>query len=106
MRNKKAECSVVKAFIFSAMGVALIYSGYKGTAYLPWPAIIFGFVVLVGAWPFYRREWKKNAENFLPRDDKAPTHTDELLRREWELDEIARLDSKKKSEGMKGGISK
>jgi hypothetical protein len=103
--DAKQEKAVAKAFIFSAMGVALIYYGYKGAAYLPLPSIIFGIVVLIGAWPLYGREWKKNAEEFLPKDDKAPTHTDELLRREWELDEIANLVKQGKSDGMKGGIS-
>jgi hypothetical protein len=100
--DAKQEKAVAKAFIFSAMGAALIYSGFKGTAYLPWPSIIFGFVVLVGAWPLYGREWKKNAEEFLPKDDSAPTHTDELLRREWELGEIANLVNQRKSDEAVG----
>ncbi len=100
--DAKQERAAAKALIFSAVGVALIYTGYKGTAYLPWPSLIFGFVLLIGAWPLYGREWKKNAEEFLPKSDKAPTHTDELLRREWELDEIARLDSKENDEGVLG----
>ena len=103
--DSKQEKAAAKAFIFSAVGVALIYSGYKGTAFFPLPSIIFGFVVLIGAWPLYVREWKKNAEEFRPRDEKAPTHIDELLRREWELDEIERLDSQRKSEGVIGGVA-
>jgi hypothetical protein len=100
--DTKQEKAAAKALIFLAMGVALIYAGYKGTAYFSWSAIVFGFVFLIAAWPLYRREWNKNAEEFRPKGDHAPSYTDELLRREWELDEIARLDSKEKVEGVFG----
>ena len=39
--------------------------------------------LLILPWIFYAKKWRKNADEFLPKD--APSPIDEALRSEWEL---------------------
>src|SRR5258706_9620392 len=75
--------------LVSAIGlgsIILMYLGYhEATAW----KYLGGLILLILPWPIYVREWRKNAENFLPRD--APNlPTDEALRVEWEIEYLAR----------------
>ncbi|WP_210190806.1 hypothetical protein, partial [Ensifer aridi] len=54
----------------------------------PYLAVLALFVV---PWFLYSAERRKNAEEFIPRDPLAPTSSNELIKREWELDYIVNL---------------
>ena len=82
LRQEKAASL---AIVCSLVGIALLYSHYFGkplSLSVSW-AWTFGLLLMIAPWFVYRHEWKKNAKEFdLP--------VDERLRREWELDYLAR----------------
>ncbi|WP_442203804.1 hypothetical protein [Rhizobium sp. RAF56] len=87
--NLKQEGAAGRAFAVSAIGaliVGLNYFGFRPTSAI-WPYLI-GILFLTVPWFRYSSELKKNASEDMPRDARAGTSTDELIKREWELDFI------------------
>jgi hypothetical protein len=88
--DKKQDGAVGRALVLSAIGAALLYLNYEGCFGAPttW-SYAAAVLLLVVPWLYYRYEWNRNAEEFLPSD--APhSATDEAIRQEWEVDYIAR----------------
>jgi hypothetical protein len=67
----------------------LVFLSYKGIGYAGDFGYIFGGLLLTVPWFIYRREWRKNADEFLPDIEVEPNPSDEGIRYEWELTYIA-----------------
>jgi hypothetical protein len=86
--HKQAD-AIGRAFFFGLVGAVLVVLKYFGCLTSPdWSYVGAAFLVVV-PWFVYRRQWKKNAEEFLPSDSEAPRPTDEGIRLEWGLNCIA-----------------
>jgi hypothetical protein len=91
--DRKQELAAAPAFACSAIGVALVCLHNFGAPSLStlwtWVAAL-GLVIV--PWFVYRREWRKNADEFMPdylsqgRDSPA----NEALKREWEVSHVSR----------------
>jgi hypothetical protein len=83
--DSKQDKAAGKAFGLSAFGIALLYVNHFG---VPASGSLFSYAMglffVIAPWLFYKREWRKNADEFIPRDPRAPTSTDEMIRQEWE----------------------
>lgn len=95
--DAKQERIFGQAFVVSGIGAASLFLSHYGFEradsfwqYLP------GAFLLVVPWLAYSRQSRINAAEFIPRDDSAPTSTDELIRREWELDYILAQERKER----------
>lgn len=82
--DKKQEGAAATAFALSAIGAALIYLNFNGCLGTPtiW-SYAAAVLLIVVAWIWYGREWRKNAEEFRPSD--GPWPTEEAIRQQWEL---------------------
>jgi hypothetical protein len=70
--DKKQDGAAGRATFYSAIGAALLFLNYKDFFGAPTIWSYAGAVLLlVLPWFFYRYQWNKNAEEFLPSD--APT---------------------------------
>jgi hypothetical protein len=91
--DKKQEGAAGLALALSAIGAALLYLNYKGCFGPPtlWSYIGAG-LLLVLPWLFYRHQWNKNADEFMPlgdpSDDAPDNATEERFREEWKLNYI------------------
>jgi hypothetical protein len=95
--DKKQEMAAGRAFALSAIGAALLWLNYKG--YLGGQTFWSLFAVtllLIVPWFYYRYEWKKNAEEFLP-SDHSHNPTDEAIRQQWELNYIVHSHEQRRS---------
>ncbi|MET3523739.1 hypothetical protein [Mesorhizobium abyssinicae] len=92
----KQQEAVTGAPIQSAVGAAILCIAYFGVqpASTIWP-YAFGLFVLIVPWFRYRRIWKRNAEEFLPRDRDARNPTRDGIIREWELEYLYRAEIQK-----------
>lgn len=98
--DKKQESAAGKAFLLTGVAVFPIWFGYKGYGdSSPLFSYLLGSVLLIVAWVGYRWEWKKNADEFMPKEEDTPNTTDEELRYEWELVHIVRHKHRKDAEG-------
>lgn len=86
--------AVTKALFVSFIGALLFALRYSGYLSAPAWSYAFDVLLLVVPWVFYRREWKNNAEAFLPSQKDAPNPTDEGIRKEWELNHIQAMHSR------------
>ncbi|CAN7257493.1 hypothetical protein LJR098_001055 [Rhizobium sp. LjRoot98] len=94
--DKKQESLASRTFGVSAVGLAWLCISYFG---FPVPTIwtyIFGAVLLAAPWVIYPLEWKRNADEFLPKrvEPDALSATNENIRTEWELNYIVDADVK------------
>jgi hypothetical protein len=88
--TKKQDGAAGRAMFYSAIGAALLFLNYKGFFGAPTIWSYAGAVMLlVLPWFFYRYQWNKNAEEFLPSDAPCSV-TDEGIRQEWELEYLVR----------------
>ncbi|WP_139793307.1 hypothetical protein [Ensifer aridi] len=96
----KQSGAASRAMLATALGAAVLYASYFGIGPTEshWPYLA-GLALLIAPWFFYRSEWRRNADEFLPRDPSAPTSTDELIKREWELDFMSERDDDKSVSG-------
>jgi hypothetical protein len=89
--DKKQDEAAGYAVFWSVLGAVLLFLIYKGVfgPSTPWSyaAAVFAMVV---PWLVYRYQWKKNAEEFLPKVEPRINVTDEEFRKEWELNHIVR----------------
>ena len=87
--DRKQDAIASNAFFSSAIGAALLFLNYKGWLGGPtiWAYVGAG-LLLVLPWLYYWYQRGKNADEFLP--DDLPDPTDEGIRREWEVQYIAR----------------
>ena len=85
----KQERAAAKPMLASALGAIIIFLSYKGFGYAGDFGYVFGVLLLTVPWFFYRREWRKNADEFLP--EVSPNNpTDEGIRAEWESTYVGR----------------
>lgn len=94
--NFKQENAVSGPLLAGALGAAILGVSYFGVHFQPtesiWP-YAFGLLLLIVPWFVYRREWQRNADEFLPRD--GPNRIDESIKEEWELDYLFTLRNPK-----------
>ncbi|MEY9198470.1 hypothetical protein ABIA16_003586 [Sinorhizobium fredii] len=88
--DKKQDMLAGRTIGVSSVGAAWLCINYFG---LPAPTIwtyAFGMALLAVPWLIYQFEWKKNADEFLPKkiEPDALRPTDEGIRTEWELNYI------------------
>jgi hypothetical protein len=87
--DKKQEAAAARAFVVSAIGAALLFLNYNGCFAAPTIWSNLGAVLLlVCPWPIYLYQWRRNAEEFMPRG-ASWSATAEAIRQEWELNYIA-----------------
>jgi len=75
-------------------GSSILLSAYFGFNVTPATSIwryLVGVGIIVACIVFFRREWSRNADAFLPKDDEAPSSVNEQLKQEWELDYLVRI---------------
>jgi len=75
-------------------GSSILLSAYFGFNITPATSIwryLVGVGFILACIVLFRREWKRNADAFLPKDDEAPSTVDEQLKQEWELAYIVRI---------------
>ncbi|ATU92894.1 hypothetical protein [Phyllobacterium zundukense] len=94
----KQDKIVGRSMIFSLVGAAMLYVNYFG---VPAPTIwsyFIGAAFLIVPWFIYPYEWRKNADEFVPkdRDPDALSPTDEAIRTEWELEYIVNTHSEER----------
>jgi hypothetical protein len=96
--DKKQEGAASRAFLYSAIGAGLLFLNYKSCFAAPDLWVNAGAVLLLGfAWFGYWRNWRRNAEEFLPAD--APWRaTEEGIRKEFELNYITWSRNKAREE--------
>ena len=96
--DKKQEGVAARAFLFSAAGAGLLFLNYKRCFAAPdgWVNLIAG-LLLVFPWFWYWRQWHKNAQEFLPKGIPGRA-TEEGIRKEWELNCIARSREKDRNQ--------
>jgi hypothetical protein len=77
------------AIVYSLIVVVVLVLNYLGcfphSTIWSYPA---GALLLIATWVIYKRKWDRNAEEFLPSGDDAPSRTNEAFRQEWELNYI------------------
>lgn len=85
----KQEKAAGRAIVTSLIGAAWLYVNYFGVqsteSIFPY---IGGFALLIIPWFLYSAEWKMNAMAVAPTELNSPSSTDELIRKEWELNYI------------------
>ena len=90
------------AFLFTGIGVLLLYLTYCEIVWLPLlGGYIAGGVMIILAWINYSREWKKNAAGLWIKDDGKGvpfSRTEEKLQEYWELEAINRYRKRQKAE--------
>lgn len=88
--DAKQQALVGRTVVLSAVGAFLVDANFLHLLNLTnaWAATL-AVPLLVLPWLFYVRQWRRNADEFLPGQD-APSPTDEGLRSAWELAYIAR----------------
>jgi hypothetical protein len=84
----KQEKAVSKPILCSLAAIALVYLHYRPLSLSTFLAWMIGSMLVLIPWLVYRREWNKNAKEFMP--DTPAAATDEAIRREWEVDYVAR----------------
>lgn len=87
--DMKQETAAGRAIVLSFFGAVSLYTAYFGPPSTTWASVI-GPVLIVAPWLYYRYEWKKNADSFLPEDPLTPHNTtDEGILVEWERNYVA-----------------
>jgi len=97
--DSKQDHAVGQALFVSLIGAALLALHYTDrlTA-TPW-SYIFDVLLLVSPWFFYRYQWRKNAEEFIPSRKDFPNPIDEAIRTEWELEYIVSMHQQQREVG-------
>lgn len=80
----KQEGAAAKSLALTVVGAVVLYVSYYGVppATSIWPYVAGALLVII-PWFYYKVEWNRNAEEFLPTDGPSPT--DEQIKYEWEL---------------------
>ena len=80
-----------KALLAGAVGALLIFLSYKGIGNAGDLGYVIGGLLLIVPLFLYRREWRKNADEFVPdTEDGQNLYTDEGIRHQWEVDYFIR----------------
>jgi hypothetical protein len=91
--DRKQDLAAAPALACSAVGVALVCLHYFGAPTLStfWTWTI-GLGLVIVPWAVYRREWNKNAEEFMPNyiGEGRDSPANEALLREWEVNYVSR----------------
>jgi hypothetical protein len=81
----------------TVLGGVILAINYFGVHISPsesiWP-YAFGLFILIAPWIVYRKEWQRNADELFPTQQGEPSQSDENIRKEWELDFLARNRTK------------
>ena len=84
----KQEKAAAKPILCSLAAIALVYLHYRPLSLSTVWAWMIGLLLMLVPWLAYRHEWNKNAREFMP--DNPASAADEAIRREWEVDYVAR----------------
>lgn len=88
--DRKQSTLAVTTIACSAAGLLLGYSAYMGYVDSSAWKYAIAAILTVAPWFFYRRQWNKNAEEFLPSDNPGRP-TEEGIRQEWEMNYLAHI---------------
>lgn len=89
--DAKQDAAAGLALVLSGVGATLLGLHYVGCLSGTPVTYAFDILLLLLPWLFYRRRWRRTADEFLPSlESDAPNPTDEALRTEWELEYIVR----------------
>jgi hypothetical protein len=98
----KQDKAALKPIACALIGISLLYFHYVGppslSAFWTWAWALF---LLIVPWFVYRREWNKNAQEFMPdylATPGASSPANEALLREWEVSHLTRNRSVSRQE--------
>lgn len=84
--DMKQGQAAAKALVFTFVAALLVYLGYIGQLQNELLGYVGGAVLTLFAWFQYRREWRKNADEFTSKSNEKRSRTDEGILTEWELE--------------------
>lgn len=86
--DAKQHTIITQTVLAVALGVAIVAVSYFGVSIepteSPWPYLFAAGLIATAIFSL-RREFNRNADEFIPRSPNAPTSTNEQLKMEWEL---------------------
>jgi hypothetical protein len=83
--DSKQQRLAQSSLFLCAVGIYLLYQWYKSDdmSYL-----VFGLILSIAPWIYYRFRWKQNADEFIPKAN--PTRSaDEAMQEEWDINYLS-----------------